>query len=68
MEFLESIKNGLSEFWKMCHTPVGTAIIAALLSVSEVLGLSDRFKGSAIMSYIIKGLRFLKEKVTPKNE
>lgn len=68
MEFIESVRMFFSDFWKLCHTPVGTAIIAALLSVSEVLGLSDKFKDSAIMAYIIKFLRLLKSKVTPSKE
>lgn len=58
----------LSHLWALCHTPVGTSIILALLSISESIGMSDKFKESAILAYIVKILKFAKEKLIAKQE
>ena len=55
----------LSAAFAYLHTPVGSAILLAMLSISEAIGMSDKFKESAIMSYLIKALRFVKDKVLP---
>lgn len=56
----------LSNLWSQMHSPVGVAIIGSLLMLSEALGMSEKFKESSILGYIIKALKALKEKVSPK--
>lgn len=55
----------LSKLWADLHSPVGTSIVTTLFLISEAIGSSDKFKESAVVSYIIKALKFLKDKLTP---
>ena len=57
-----------SMIWKDLHSPVATTILLALISISEALGMSDKFKESAILAYIVKILKFAKEKLIAKQE
>lgn len=55
----------LSNMWQNLHSPVGVAIIGSLLMLSEALGMSEKFKESSVLAYVIKALKALKEKVSP---
>lgn len=55
----------LSDFWALLHTPMGAAILASMLAISEALGTMDKFKESSILAYVVKALKAVKEKLAP---
>lgn len=55
----------LSDLWREIHTPVGTSIALALFALSESLGGIKSIEESSVYQVIIKGLKFIKEKVYP---
>ena len=55
----------LSDLWREIHSPVGTSIALALFALSESLGGIKSIEESSVYQLIMKGLRFIKEKVYP---
>lgn len=55
----------LSDLWREIHTPVGTSIALALFALSESLGGIKSIEESSVYQVIMKGLKFIKEKVYP---
>ena len=55
----------LSDLWREIHTPVGTSIALCLFALSEALGGIKSIEESSVYQVIMKGLKFIKEKVYP---
>ncbi len=56
----------ISTIWQEMHTPVGSAIILGLLSISEILGTFEKFKSSSVFELSVNILKKLKEKLGSK--
>lgn len=56
----------ISKIWIEMHSPVGSAILLGLLSISEILGTFERFKSSSVFGFVVNVLKKLKEKLNPQ--
>lgn len=56
----------ISQIWNSLHSPVGVSIIGGLLLISEGLAMTEKFKSNSILQAIHNGLKFLKDKISPK--
>lgn len=56
----------ISTIWQELHSPVASAIIIGLLSLSEILGSFERFKSSSVFELTVNILKKVKEKLGSK--